>query len=88
MLFPTMIEENKNEDGGVIVHDPRLVLLLANVSPSTFMVFVSESTDVMTAVASMPAVALALARTSLDFVLLITDVRIMPRKRKVTVEMI
>lgn len=51
------------------------------------MVFVSESTDVTTAVASMPLVALALARTSLDSVLLITEVRIIPRKIKVTVEM-
>jgi len=81
-----MIEENKKEDGGVMVHDPKLVELLANVSVSTLMVLVSESTDVTTAVASTPEVALAFARTSLDFVLLITDVRIMPRKIKVTVE--
>ena len=85
MVFPTMIEENKKEDGGVMVHDPKLVELLANVSVSTLMVLVSESTDVTTAVASTPEVALAFARTSLDFVLLITDVRIMPRKIKVTV---
>ncbi len=86
IAFPTIIEDKRNEDGGVIVHDPRFVLLLANVNSSTLIAFVSESTDDTTAVASIPAVALALARTSLDFVLLITVVRIIPRKIKVTVE--
>ena len=88
IAFPTIIEDKRNEDGGVIVHDPRFVLLLANVNSSTLIAFVSESTDDTTAVASIPAVALALARTSLDFVLLITVVRIIPRKMKVMVEMI
>ncbi len=87
-MFPTMIEENENEDGGVMVHDPRFVLLLAKVRVSTFMVFVSDSIDVTIAVASIPAVALARTDTSFDFVLLITVVRIMPRKIKVMVEMI
>ena len=88
IAFPTMMEEKRNEDGGVIVHDPKLVELFANINSSTLIAFVSESTDDTTAVASIPAVALACTPTVFGFVISITVVRIIPRKIKVTVEMI
>ncbi len=69
MVFPVIIEDNTNEEGGVITHVPKLLsLLLANARLSTVILFVSLSVAVTIAVASIPLVALARTRVSFDFV--------------------
>jgi len=69
MVFPGIIEENTNEEGGVITQVPKfLFLLLARARSFIVTLFVSLSIAETIAVASMPAVALARIRTSFDFV--------------------
>jgi len=88
-VFPGITEENTNEEGAVITHVPNFLFsLLANANSLTVMLFFSLSTAVIIAAASIPAVALARTPTSFDFVLLMTAVRIIPKKIKETVEMI
>lgn len=69
IVFPAIMEEKTNEEGGVMTHVPKfLSLLLANSRDLTVRLFVSLSMDETIAVASMPVVALARIRWSLDFV--------------------